>query len=199
MEFDLTRFGPEVSTTVLPPFQKGAPDREFIAVLHTVSRRYVALERAIRRAIDRVAAPVCSRCDRVCCRAAYCRNTLINPWYRYLFEHFQREKAIPWERRNPPPGLGPTGCIILAGRYAYCYAYNCRVILASLEFDARGRAFQELSDLLKNIGLNFFGRRHLTDVRDWKEITLPRLERLNQKIEEGTKRFDALRSLLFMG
>jgi|GEM_PF-2110640 len=167
-------------------------------LLNRVAGDYVNLEREIRMVIDRVVGPVCSKCRRICCKASYCQRTQRNPWYRFLFETFHEEKGIAWGRREPPPGLGPNGCEIRAGRYAYCYAYNCRDVLSSLESDEAREIFQEISDILKNIGLNFLGKRHLTDVKDWREITPERLRALSKKIEEGTKRFYRLRSLLFM-
>ena len=167
-------------------------------LLIQVARRYVALEKAIREVIDRFVGPVCAQCQRVCCKASYCRNTLLNPWYHYLFEQVEGAIPLPWERREPPPGLGPNGCLIRAGRYAYCYAYNCKAIRASFKSKEAFNAFQELSDLLKNVGLGFVGKRHLTDVRSWDEITVPRLKGLDKKIEEGMERFTELHSLLFM-
>jgi len=174
-------------------------DKDFEVLLFKVSERYVKLEKAIRGVIDRVVSPVCSSCTKICCKASYCRRTLRNPWYLFLIERYGDGTEIEWERSYPPPGLGPNGCMIRAGRYAYCYAYNCRVILKSLGSEEARRYFKEISDLLKNAGLNFAGHKHLTDVRDWREITLPRLEMLDEKIEEGTKRFLKLCSLLFIG
>jgi hypothetical protein len=34
------------------------------------------------------------------------------------------------------------------------------------------KIFQEISDLLKDAGLHFTEKRHLTDLRTWDEITL---------------------------
>jgi len=171
---------------------------DYERLLRKVGGNYVTLEREIRIAIDHVVGPVCAVCQRVCCKASYCQRTLRNPWYRFLFKTFNKKKGLAWERREPPPGLGAKGCEIRAGRYAYCYSYNCRKVLSSLETDEARKTFQEISDILKNVGLNFMGKRHLTDVRDWQEITPERLRALNKKIEEGTKRFHELRSLLFM-
>ena len=103
-----------------------------------------------------------------------------------------------WGRSIPPPGLGEEGCNIRAGRYAYCYAYNCRAVLSSLKSNEARKIFQEISDILKNIGLNFMGKRHLTDAREWREITPERLLVLNEKIEEEKEHFQKLQSLLFM-
>lgn len=114
----------------------------------------------------------------------------------FLFERYGDGSEIEWERSYSPPGLGPNGCMIRAGRYTYCYAYNCRMILKLLGSERAKRYFQGISDILKDVGLNFAGKRHLTDVRDWREITLPRLEMLDKKIEEGTKRFLELYSPL---
>lgn len=66
----------------------------------------------------------------------------------------------------------------------------------SLGSDEAGTYFQEFSGLMKEIGLNFAGKRHLTDLLDWHEITLSRLLMLDEKIEEGTCRFKRLCSLL---
>ena len=165
-------------------------------LLMKTGERYVILEREIRSLIDTIVSPVCSVCSRVCCQASYCRETLRNTWYHFLFERFGNDGAIPWSRRVPPPGLGQRGCVIRAGRYAYCYAYNCRAIREKLGTAERINCFQQISDLLKDIGLNFYGKRHLTDLRSWNDITPERLEGLRKKIEEGTARYHKLRSLL---
>ncbi len=167
-------------------------------LLMDVGQRYVHLEQEIRTVIDKIVAPVCSTCAQVCCQPSYCRETLRNPWYLFLHKQFGDSRNISWERRNPPPGLGPKGCVIRAGRYAYCYAYNCRMIREQIGSEKQISVFQEISDLLKNLGLCFAGKRHLTDVRSWVEITPERLNRLNKKIEEGTARFHELCSLLFI-
>ncbi len=180
----------EVNTRDMPP-------ADLEPLLSRISASYVALERVVRETIDRVVGPICATCERVCCKASYCRRTMRNPWYRFLFETYGGAD-IPWQRREPPPGLGPDGCDIRAGRYAYCSAYNCLAVLSSLDSDEDREIFQGISDILKDVGLNFLGKRHLTDLMDWEEITLPRLRRFEKKIEEGTKRFNELRSLLFM-
>ena len=167
-------------------------------LLMETAERYIALEREIRFVVDTIVAPVCSVCTRVCCQASYCRETLRNPWYRFLFEYFGNGQGVPWDRQNPPPGLGSEGCVIRSGRYAYCYAYNCRAICKSLGSTERIECFQQISDLLKDIGLHFAEKRHLTDIRTWKDITPERLERLGKKIEEGAVRFQRLCSLLFI-
>jgi hypothetical protein len=67
----------------------------------------------------------------------------------------------------------------------------------SLKTDKERNCSQELSEILKEVGLNFAGKRHLTDIRSWDDITLLRLLRLNEKIEVGEKRFAELSSHLF--
>ena len=173
-------------------------DKHFEELLCRVAAHYESLERGIRGVIDEVVGPICSTCTRVCCKVSYCRRTLRNPWYRYLFEAYDDPEKISWDGGESPPGLGPNGCVITAGRYAYCYAYNCRAVLNSLKSSEARKVFQEISDILKNIGLNFMGKRHLTDVKCWQEITPERLRVFDKKIEEGTERFRKLRSLLFM-
>ncbi len=177
---------------------EGAIPKALVSQATKVGRRYVSLEREIRTLIDQVVSPVCGTCERVCCKASYCRRTLRNPWYRFLNEHFETGRPIPWNRIAPPPGLGSNGCVIRAGRYAYCYAYNCHAIIASLGSDLQRKIFQEISDLLKDVGLNFLGKRHLTDLEDWRQVTPQRLAALGKKIEEGIERFHKLRSLLYM-
>ena len=170
---------------------------QYAEVLFECGHRYVALERRVRQAIDRVVSPVCSSCIRVCCKAAYCRETPKNPWYYFLFTQFSGGKDIDWKKADPPPGLGRNGCEIRAGRYAYCYAYNCRAVLMSLKTDQERNYFRKLSEILKDIGLNFADKRHLTDIRNWDDITLARLLSLNERIKEGETRFAELSHLLF--
>ena len=67
----------------------------------------------------------------------------------------------------------------------------------SLKTDQERNYFRELSEILKDIGLNFAGKRHLTDIRNWDDITRPRLLSLNERIKEGKTRFAEFSHLLF--
>lgn len=113
------------------------------------ARLYADLEGRMRAAIDRVAARVCPSCTSPCCRHPYCRATARNPWYAFV-NSVAGEFVLPkeWERRKDPFGLGSGGCRIRAGRYIFCYSYNCPRLLAALPDEEARRAFQELSDLL---------------------------------------------------
>ncbi|MBE0618238.1 MAG: hypothetical protein IH608_09975 [Proteobacteria bacterium] len=116
-----------------------------------IARAYASLEGGLRRVIDRVAAAACPRCASPCCRVHYCRETARNPWYRFVNET-AGAFALPadWETRRDPFGLGARGCGIRAGRYAFCYSYNCPRLLATLQAHQRA-LFQELSDLALSV------------------------------------------------
>ncbi|MBI5018216.1 MAG: hypothetical protein HZB55_22350 [Deltaproteobacteria bacterium] len=103
----------------------------------------------MRAVIDSVAARVCPSCASPCCRYHYCRPTARNPWYAFV-NHVAGTFEVPedWERRRDAFGLGRGGCEIRAGRYVFCYSYNCPRMLAALPGDPARRAFEELSDLL---------------------------------------------------
>lgn len=111
--------------------------------------RYAELERRLRRTIDGLTRRVCPACPRPCCRAVYCRETLRTPWYAWVRRLAGGGPVPPdWARRRDPFGVGATGCELRAGRYVFCYSFNCRRLLSALpDADAR-RALQALSDAL---------------------------------------------------
>ena len=96
--------------------------------------------------------------------------------------------------RRDPFGLGEAGCSIRAGRYAFCYSYNCRRILEPLSSSARV-AFREVSDLL--LGPNRLpGGRLLHEVGRCSEIGERDLLHIAREVTEALDRLPRLRALL---
>jgi hypothetical protein len=160
-----------------------------------VARAYARLEALVRECIDPVAGRVCPTCPNPCCRGHYCRETARNPWYRFVGElaggfEMPRDALL----RRDPFGLGEAGCSIRAGRYAFCYSYNCRRILESLSCPARA-AFQEVSDLL--LAPNRLpGGRLLHEVRRCEEIGERDLLRIAREVTQALDRLPRLRAFL---
>ncbi len=150
----------------------------------------------MRGCIDPVAGRVCPKCETPCCRVHYCRETARNPWYRFVGET-AGGFAMPgdWLLRRDPFGLGDAGCSIRAGRYAFCYSYNCRRILESLPASARA-VFQEVSDLL--LAPNRLpGGRLLHEVRRPEELREQDLKCIAGEVTEALDRLPRLRARLF--
>ncbi|MHB8763842.1 MAG: hypothetical protein ACYDA8_05830 [Deferrisomatales bacterium] len=114
-----------------------------------VAVAYARLEARVRMSIDALGRRVCPGCPSPCCRVQYCRATARNPWYAFVAQ----AGGLPplpadWAERRDPFGLAADGCWVRAGRYVFCYSYNCRRLLEALPAGAPRRAFQDLSDLL---------------------------------------------------
>ncbi len=158
-----------------------------------LARRYAGLEAGLRRAIDRVAAAACPACPSPCCRVHYCRETARNPWYRFVHEAAGGAPPPPdWETRRDAFGLGPRGCEIRAGRYAFCYSYNCPRLLGTLP-DSRRGAFQELSDLLLAVN-RLPGGRLLHELADSHPLRPGDLEALDRSVAAAAQRLQDLLS-----
>ncbi len=171
-----------------------SPD-SFPPAARAVARAFARLEARVRDCIDPLAARVCPTCPNPCCRGHYCRETARNPWYRFVSELAGGfEMPRDWPLRRDPFGLGEGGCSIRAGRYVFCYSYNCRRILECLPSSARA-AFQEVSDLL--LGPNRLpGGRLLHEVRRRSEIGERDLRRIAREVAEALDRLPRLRAVL---
>jgi len=156
-----------------------------------LAERYAQLENRLRDAIDAVTSVVCPDCAMPCCRVHYCRETARNPWYRFV-NRVAGPFAIPadWSTRRDAFGLGPRGCGIRAGRYVFCYSFNCRRLLEALGKDGR-QAFQELSDLL--LAVNRLPRgRLLHELRCAEEMSAEDLESVSRALADACSRLQDL-------
>ncbi len=148
-----------------------SPEFPFLPRARPVARRYARLEARLRDVIDPWARVACPACGRSCCRVAYCRATLDNPWYAFV-----RGEAggapLPADaaERKDPFGLGPRGCAVRAGRYVYCYSYNCPRLLGVVPAGSRRRAFRDASDLLRVVN-RLPGGRLLHELRDPADLS----------------------------
>lgn len=157
-----------------------------------LARRYAAVEERVRRSVEALTSRVCPRCPSPCCRACYCRESALNPWYSFVGTVAGRFRPPPdWRTRRHPFGLGAEGCEIRAGRYVFCSSYTCRRLREALPEKSRREAFQELSDLLlpanrlpgglllhelrDPAALDYRARRHLDEALAEARRRLPRL------------------------
>ncbi len=165
-----------------------------LAGAHPAARAYADLERALRDAIDPVTRRVCPQCPGSCCRAVYCRAAGRNPWYQWVRQVAAAgELAAGWERRRDPFGLGAGGCTVRAGRYVFCYSFNCRRLLEALPGSAARAAFQELSELLLPVN-RLPGGRLLHELRRPEELTEADLRHLAGAVTVARSRLGELPS-----
>jgi len=157
-----------------------------------VAKGYAQLEGDLRAAIDAAAAGVCPTCQAPCCRAHYCRETARNPWYAFVNQVAGAFPVPPdWADRRDAFGLGPQGCAIRAGRYVFCYSYNCRRLLAAVT-DGDRSAFQELSDAL--LAANRLpGGRFLHEMRRSDDLSTDDLQEVDRSVREARSRVRRLR------
>jgi hypothetical protein len=160
---------------------------------------YAELEERIRELIDSVAAEVCPACLSPCCRYHYCRPTARNPWYAFINE-VAGSFAVPeeWERRRDPFGLGSGGCRIRAGRYVFCYSYNCPRLLAALPAGESRRAFVAVSELLLPAN-RLPGGRLLHELGEADGLTAKDLDHLASAVVDAGRQLEALRELVARG
>ncbi len=154
-----------------------------------MARRYARLEARLRDVIDPWARKACPECGRSCCRGAYCRATLRNPWYAFV-----RSEAggapLPAAAGEDPFGLGPRGCEVRAGRYVYCYSYNCPRLLGVVPAGRR-RAFQDASDLLRAVN-RLPGGRLLHELRDPADLSPADLSAIGAACDRALERLARL-------
>ncbi|HSH68591.1 MAG TPA: hypothetical protein VK997_01645 [Deferrisomatales bacterium] len=157
---------------------------------------YARLERQLRGVIDRVGRRVCPGCGRLCCRGYYCRATAVNPWYAFVHRsaggaELPADAAI----RRDPFALGARGCELRAGRYVFCYSYNCPLIRSFVGERGVGDVFQEVSDLLlaanRLPGGRLLHERAATDV-----LTAADLRHILAEVEGAARRLEQLRPYL---
>jgi hypothetical protein len=150
----------------------------------------------MRAVIDSVAAAVCPSCRSTCCRHHYCRPTARNPWYAFV-NRLAGTFEVPdgWERRRDAFGLGSGGCRIRAGRYVFCYSYNCPRLLAALPGEPSRRAFEELSDLLLPSNRLPDGRL-LHELRSGEQLTEEHLHHIETAAAAAARRLETLAGVI---
>jgi hypothetical protein len=144
---------------------------------------YVDLERRVQKRMTALCAERCRRCEKVCCKFDYCRESKESVFLRQVYDHL----ATPSAWRTDSGWLGPKGCTLPAGRPPVCYAFCCDAIRAAQPNPMARYALDLLSDLITYAGRNARGNRHLVEVTDLAAINMPRLTkqlRLAEKIME---------------
>jgi hypothetical protein len=150
----------------------------------------------MRAVIDPVAGRVCPGCGRLCCRGHYCRVTAANPWYG-LVHRVGGGAPLPADAatRRDPFALGPGGCELRAGRYTFCYSYNCPLIRTYTVERGVGDAFQEFSDLLLPAN-RLPGGRLLHELGAGGDLSLADLRHIRTAVAGAVRRAGQLRPLL---
>lgn len=146
----------------------------------------------MRRLIDPVTAAVCPACPLPCCRFWYCREVARNPWSAFV-NRVAGGFRVPgdWDRRRDPFGLGDAGCAVRAGRYVFCYSYNCRRILGALPSADAREAFREVSELLLPANRLPEGRL-LSELGDPAALSAADLDAVARALTDAERRLAAL-------
>ncbi len=150
----------------------------------------------MRVVIDRVGGRVCPGCGRLCCRGHYCRATALNPWYGFVHRSAGGpELPADAATRRDPFALGARGCELRAGRYVFCYSYNCPLIRSFVAERGVGDVFQELSDLLLPAN-RLPGGRLLHERTMGEVLTAADLRHILTEVERAARRLEQLRPFL---
>lgn len=146
----------------------------------------------MRRIIDRWTAAVCRGCPSPCCRFWYCREVARNPWSAFV-NRAAGTFRVPddWECRRDAFGLDGTGCAVRAGRYVFCYSYNCRRLLGALPSDDAREAFREVSELLLPAN-RLAGGRLLSELADPRDLSAADLDGIGRAVARASRRLAAL-------
>lgn len=141
--------------------------------LNAIITTYGQLETDVRHFMHYACGPFCGRCQALCCRSDYCRESLESPFLAAVRKRFAPEAgwhhALGW--------LIPTGCSLAAGRPPVCYEFCCRTILAAQPSALARTWLGTLSRILTDAGRNAAGRRHLVELADLQRINTARLTR----------------------
>jgi hypothetical protein len=92
-----------------------------------------------------------------------------------------------WAQCREPFALGGSGCRLRAGRYVFCYSYNCPSIRQFVEGCGVASRFQELSELL--LAANRLpGGRLLHEVRRDGDVTHEDLQHIGREVDRSLGR-----------
>jgi hypothetical protein len=162
--------------------------------LKHILRAYGAFESEVRIFSSKLWFQWCSNCRVVCCKAAYCRETVESPFlFLLLKKNSQRVFKSPQKT-----WLNETGCKLWVGRPPVCYEFLCANILDAQQTAMHRYAMMVLSKLISHIGKKALGSRHLIEVMDPADLKKIRYSRFEKRLTEARNAFDVVR-LFFRG
>ncbi len=160
--------------------------------LDYITERYLNFERDVRVMMDSVCTRHCPRCDKVCCKQVFCRETTESPFLAHILEAYP-----PATTYNTESGwLTDTGCGLLIGRPPLCYEFLCENILASQKSEFDCYMVKILSALMTHIGKNAYGGRHLVEILTKDDLHRIRSLRFIKKLREAQAAFGVVATYL---
>ncbi len=136
----------------------------------------------------------CSNCREVCCKAAYCRETLESPFLFLLSKNHCLEISC----RTQKFWLNESGCQLSVGRPPVCYEFLCGTILDAQQTGMHRYAMMVLAKLISHIGKRALGSSHLIEIMDPDDLKKVRYSRFQKRLSEARSAFDVLQ-LFFSG
>jgi len=160
--------------------------------LEHILREYAAFESEVRVFSSELWFQWCSNCRKICCQAAYCRETLESPFLFLLLKKYSRQVY----NNTQKVWLGEAGCKLAVGRPPVCYEFLCANILEARQTGMHRYAMTILSKLICHIGKRALGSRHLIEVMDPDDLKKIRYSRFEKRLSEARNAFDVVQLLL---
>jgi hypothetical protein len=156
--------------------------------LKQVLKAYAAFEAEVGAFSSELWFQWCSNCRKICCQAAYCRETLESPFLFLLLKKYSRQVY----NNTQKVWLGEAGCKLAVGRPPVCYEFLCGSILEAQQPGIERYAMIVLSKLISYIGKRAFGSRHLIEVMDLDDLKKIKYSRFQKRLAEARDAIDVI-------
>ena len=156
--------------------------------LKQVLKAYAAFEAEVGAFSSELWFQWCSNCRKICCQAAYCRETLESPFLFLLLKKYSRQVY----NNTQKVWLGEAGCKLAVGRPPVCYEFLCGSILEAQQPGIERYAMIVLSKLISYIGKRALGSRHLIEIMDPAKLKKVRYTRFEKRMTEARAAFEVV-------
>jgi len=161
-----------------PPEMAG---RAFGEQLHRIRDLHIDVESILQSLAALQDANPCASCTSVCCREAFCRESIESDFLRFVLG--PRVDAYSANAGWYVPG---SGCRLSYGRPLVCYEYFCA------KYETQDvSAIRALSRALKTVYANAFAGQHILAVEDVSRISANRLCIIHDRLEALRDRANA--------
>lgn len=160
--------------------------------LDYILQDYAAFEVEVRTISSGLWYPWCSNCRKICCNAAYCRETFESPFLFSLVKKQFRQVSYHTQK----DWLGKTGCKLLLGRPSVCYEFLCDSILDTQKTGIQRYAMIVLAKLISHIGKRALGSSHLIEIMDPANLKRVSYSRFGKRLSEARKALEVVQLIL---
>ena len=160
--------------------------------LEHILREYAAFESEVRVFSSELWFQSCSNCREVCCKAAYCQETIESPFLFLLLNKYSHQLY----NNTQKAWLSEAGCKLSVGRPPVCYEFLCANILNAQQTGMQRYAMIVLSKLVSHIGKRALGSRHLIEVMDPADLKKIKYSRFQKRLSEARNAFDVVQLFL---